>query len=83
MTGLGGPCKIGTMKDRRLSGSLMIMSPIILVIVLSLPLFFLFLLSVVLIFEVVRMSRAAPPGPVSVLSFYRGLLPSRGPPLSA
>jgi cellulose synthase/poly-beta-1,6-N-acetylglucosamine synthase-like glycosyltransferase len=71
------------MKDGRLSGSLAIMFPIFLIIALSLPLLFLFLFSVALIFEVVRMSRAAPPGPVSVLSVYRGLLPSRSPPLSA
>jgi len=75
--------KIGVMKDRRLSGSLAIMSPIILIIALSLPLLFLFLLSVALIFEVVRMSRAAPLGPASVLSFCHGLLPSRSPPLAA
>jgi len=71
------------MKDGRLSGSLAIMSPIILILALSVPLLFLFLLSIALIFDVVRMSRAAPPGPVSVLSFCRGLLPSRSPPLSA
>jgi len=61
----------------------MIMFPIFLIIALSLPLLFLFLLSVALIFGVVRMSRAAPPGPVSILSAYQGLLPSRSPPLSA
>ncbi|TRZ92784.1 hypothetical protein D4R89_00695 [bacterium] len=71
------------MKDSRLSGSFAILSPIILIIALSLPLLFLFLLSVALIFEVVLMSRAAPAGSASVLSFSNGLLPSRSPPLSA
>jgi len=71
------------MKDGRLSGSFAIIYPILLIIALSLPLLFLFLLSVTLIFKAVRMSRAAPPGPVSVLSFCQGLLPSRSPPLSA
>jgi len=71
------------MKDGRLSGSLVIMFPIFLIIALSLPLLFLFLVSVALIFGVVRVSRAAPPGPVSILSIYQGLLPSRSPPLSA
>ena len=83
MTGPGDSSKIGTMKDGRLSGSLVIMSPIILIIALSLPLLFLFLVSIALIFEVVRMSRAAPAGSASVLSFCQELLPSRSPPLFA
>lgn len=75
--------KIGIMKDRRLPGSFAILSPIILIIALSLPLLFLFLLSVALIFEVALMSRAAPLGRAAVLSFCHELLPSRSPPLSA
>jgi hypothetical protein len=71
------------MKDGRLSRILVIISPIILIIALSLPLLFLFLLTVVLSFEVVRMSRAALAGSASVLSFCQRLLPSRSPPLFA
>jgi hypothetical protein len=71
------------MKDGRLSGSYEIICPILFIFALALPLLFLFLLPVVAIFEIVLVSRAAPPGLASVLSFCRGLLPSRSPPLSA
>jgi hypothetical protein len=83
LTGPRGLSKIGTMKDGRMSRILVIISPIILIIALSLPLLFLFLLSIALSFDVVRMSRAALAGSASVLSFCQGLLPSRSPPLFA
>ena len=70
------------MKDGRLSGSLAIMFPIYLMIALSLPLLFLFLFSIALIFGIVPIVRAAPPGPVLVLPLYGEPLPARSPPLS-